>query len=294
MPPLGERVRQLGRDHAAAADRGVAHHPDLHGACFSSPGRTDRLAHDEAFREGHAGQGAELGVAALDQLSERGGRQPRGHRLVLGGRELAAVTGQRLPLALVVGRHVDDEGRRGAVVDEVVAQPVGPPRRVGRLVAPQAAGEHRRAEHVAAGDVIRMAIVPVRHGDRARARAPDQIDRRPNRRRRLGDRRHRASRGSPATRRRGRRRPRPLRPAAAAGVPLLDSSPAVRSHRPTRCPAATCSAMVPPRPISMSSGCGPKTSTSTGAIGVTWFHLARVPGRALRQAHCPDRAGLAR
>ena len=39
VPPLRERVRQLGRDHAAAADRGVAHHPDLHGACFRSPGR---------------------------------------------------------------------------------------------------------------------------------------------------------------------------------------------------------------------------------------------------------------
>jgi len=38
-----------------------------------------------------------------------------------------------------------------------------------------------------------------------------------------------------------------------AGVPLLDSSPAVRSHRPTRCPAAVCSAMVPPSPISRSS-----------------------------------------
>ena len=34
-----ECVSQLGRDYAAAADRGVAHHADVHVACFSSPGR---------------------------------------------------------------------------------------------------------------------------------------------------------------------------------------------------------------------------------------------------------------
>ena len=38
-PRTRERVRQLGRDHAAAADRRVADHADIHGACFSRSGR---------------------------------------------------------------------------------------------------------------------------------------------------------------------------------------------------------------------------------------------------------------
>ncbi len=47
-------------------------------------------------------------------------------------------------------------------------------------------------------------------------------------------------------------------------VPLLPISPAVRSHSPTRCPSAACLATMPPMPISMSSGCGPMASRSTG------------------------------
>ena len=38
MTAAGERVRQFRGDHAAAADRGVAHHPDVHGSCFNRPG----------------------------------------------------------------------------------------------------------------------------------------------------------------------------------------------------------------------------------------------------------------
>ena len=51
-----------------------------------------------------------------------------GDRAVVVRRELAAIAVERLALALVVRRHVDDERRRRAVVDEVVADPVGPPR----------------------------------------------------------------------------------------------------------------------------------------------------------------------
>ena len=50
---------------------------------------------DEAFGEGHAGQRAELRVAALDQLLKRGRRQPRGHRVGAGRRELRHVARQR-------------------------------------------------------------------------------------------------------------------------------------------------------------------------------------------------------
>ena len=67
MPASRERVRQLGGDDAAAADRGVTDDADVHEPCFRSDRRADRLADDEAFGERHAGQRAELRVAALDR-----------------------------------------------------------------------------------------------------------------------------------------------------------------------------------------------------------------------------------
>ena len=124
---FGERVRQLGGDHAAAADRGVADHPDLHGAYFSSPGRTigSRTTRPSAkatpARAPNWASRLSISCRKVDAVRRVA------HRLLLSGRELTAVAGQRLAFALVVGRHVDDEGRRGAVVDEVVAQPVGTP-----------------------------------------------------------------------------------------------------------------------------------------------------------------------
>src|SRR5205085_10858669 len=39
MAAQRERVGELGRDHAAAADRRVADHADVHGTCFSTPDR---------------------------------------------------------------------------------------------------------------------------------------------------------------------------------------------------------------------------------------------------------------
>ena len=53
------------------------------------------------------------------------------------------------------------------------------------------------------------------------------------------------------------RAPLRLPPAARSTVPLLPISPAVRSHSPTRRPRAAWRAIVPPSPISRSSGCGP-------------------------------------
>src|SRR6185503_4103993 len=87
------------------------------------------------------------------------------------------ITIERLALARVVLRHVDDERRRRAVVDEVVAEPLRPPRLGVGLVASQAAAEYRRPQHLAGGDVIRVAIVPVGDGDAAWTMAADDVDR---------------------------------------------------------------------------------------------------------------------
>src|SRR5690606_19851261 len=69
--------------------------------------------------------------------------------------------------------------------------------------------------------------------------------------------------------------------ARSSTVPLLPSSPRVRSHRPTTCPEATCFAIVPPRPISRSSGCGPKTRRSTLSL-VTVLLYCTFPVRRTR------------
>src|SRR5687767_8020281 len=84
-----------------------------------------RLADDDAFRPRDAGERAELRVAALDQLPERRSAQAGGDRAPACRLELGAVARQRFALALVVGGNVHDERRRDAVVDEVVADPVG-------------------------------------------------------------------------------------------------------------------------------------------------------------------------
>ena len=69
-----ERLAQLGGDDAAAADRRVTDDADVHvdGASRAAIGAQDRLAHDDAFGPRDAGERAELRVAALDELAERG------------------------------------------------------------------------------------------------------------------------------------------------------------------------------------------------------------------------------
>ncbi len=182
----------------------------------------------------------------------------------IGGRELAAMAGERRALGLVVRRDIDDKRRRGAVVDEVVADPLGPPGLGLGRVAAQSAAEHREVEHPAGGAVVGMSVLPVGQRDGLR---PLRADRDPP-----------PSAGFPATARcrrpasRGSSRHAAPRTRAASsasrvrssGVPFVPSSPAVRSQRPTENPAAACRAIVPPRPISRSSGWGPKTSRSTG------------------------------
>lgn len=85
-----------------------------------------RLPDNQPFGERDASQGTEVRIAALDELAEPGRRQSRFDAT---GRwhELRAVAGQRVTLALILGGHVDDERGRNGVVDEVMADPVGPP-----------------------------------------------------------------------------------------------------------------------------------------------------------------------
>ena len=119
MSAAGQARRELGGDDAAAADGGVADDADAHAAVPRRPWRRaaasrmprlcrigrpgleqvrpgHRLAHDEAFGVAYAGERAELGVAALDQLREQRRREARRGRRVAGGRELRPVTGERL------------------------------------------------------------------------------------------------------------------------------------------------------------------------------------------------------
>jgi hypothetical protein len=127
-----------------------------------------RLAHDEALRVAHAGQRAELGVTALDQLCEERRGETGGGGGVAGRSELGAMTGQRLLLDRVDVGDVEDERRRGGVVDEVVTDPFRPPRILARHHAAQAGAEDRLAQQAAGAAVIGMAVLPVGDGDGAR------------------------------------------------------------------------------------------------------------------------------
>src|SRR3954468_3393794 len=84
----------------------------------------EALPHAHALGPAYAGQGAELCVTALDELPEEGRIQPGLGGVRSRALKLARVTVERRALAFVLIRHVDHEGRRGGVVDEVVADPV--------------------------------------------------------------------------------------------------------------------------------------------------------------------------
>ena len=79
-----QRLAELRGHDAAATDRGVADDADVHARSLPSGsrcGRSERLADDEAFREGDAGLGTEVRVAALDQLMEPHRGEPRVDRV---------------------------------------------------------------------------------------------------------------------------------------------------------------------------------------------------------------------
>ena len=171
-------------------------------------------------------------------------------------------------LALVVLGHVDDKRRRRRVVDEVVADPLRLPRVLGavRREPAQAAAERRASVSTSlAAPMIRVPIGPVRQRDRARPALPDEPDG-------VGDLRvgscRSADRASAGSRARPRRAParaasasRSAAPRACRCCPSRRAS-GRRDRRDRRAPHGR--ATVPPRPISMSSGCGPKARRSTG------------------------------
>ena len=85
----GQRLRELRCDHAAAAHRCVADDARCSCRVFQQRRAHDRLANDDSFGKGDAGERAELRVAALDELPERRRRQARRDRRRFRWRELA-------------------------------------------------------------------------------------------------------------------------------------------------------------------------------------------------------------
>ena len=69
----GQRLRELRGHDAAAADRRVTDHPDMHAYLFKQMFTNDRLVHHDALGKPHARQRAELRIAAFDELAEARG-----------------------------------------------------------------------------------------------------------------------------------------------------------------------------------------------------------------------------
>src|SRR5688572_2943506 len=88
---------------------------------FEEARALNRLAHDDALGERDTGKRTELGVAAFNQLAERGRIQSCGDVLVAGSGKLALIARERRPLGGVMRRDVDDKRGGCAVVDEVMA-----------------------------------------------------------------------------------------------------------------------------------------------------------------------------
>ena len=99
MAARRQRLAELGRDDAAAADRGIADDPMFIERLFIRLGTDDRLAHDNAFGPGDAGERAELRVAAFDELPEQRRVQPRRGGAGRAALELAGVAIERRALA---------------------------------------------------------------------------------------------------------------------------------------------------------------------------------------------------
>jgi hypothetical protein len=142
-----------------------------------------RLANDEALGEGDAGERAEMGVAALDELLEARRGQAGLHPGRCRWRELRAMTGQRAPFAVVLPGHVHRERRGHRIVDEVIADPLDPPRVLGRAAlghvrreTGQSAVEDRARQYLAGRPVVGVPVAPVGHRDGSRAAPAQQID----------------------------------------------------------------------------------------------------------------------
>ena len=215
--------------------------PIFIGACFSRARALRRFTDDDPFRKGDAGSAPKCASRLSTSCRNVAAVNRVGDRVRVGRRKLAAVALERLTLACRMVRHVDDERRRRAVVDEVVADPVRPPRIVVGGKTAQAAAEDRGAQHVARGDVVGMAIVPVRDRDRARPMAADDVDGRPDDRAALRRYRRPASRDSRARARPARPRRLPPPPAAARACRCSRARPSsdrtARRGGPRRCDA---------------------------------------------------------
>ena len=302
MAAIGQRLRQLGRDDAAAADRGVADDADVHGFTGSGLRSAVKRFTGSGFKVSFLNRfGRTIGSLTTTpsanatpasapnwasrlsiSCSKSGDVRRVCHAVGRADLELAHVAAPARGASLVVRRDVDDERRRRRVVDEVVADPLRPPRSASaRVVAPQPAVEDGLGQHLARGDVIRMAIGPVRDRDRARTRGADERGGGADVLGVPADGAVGPAQVDAPCARRAPRAPLRLRRAVRRRCRCCPSRP--RSDRTGRRddPSATCFAMVPPRPISRSSGCGPKTSRSTGSIALLsrLDRARRGPGR---------------
>ena len=179
VPAIRQRMRQLGGDDAAAADRRVTHHADVHGSVLQQARALDRLADDDALRRRRrrrARRTARRGFRSAAGTSARSAAS-RPRPSLAPARTGCGSTSSASRLRCVVRRHIDDERRRRAVVDEVVADPLGPPRlRVG-LVAAETAPECRDPQHAGWRPRDRDADRPSTESRCVRgAMAADQVD----------------------------------------------------------------------------------------------------------------------
>ena len=118
-PRAASALRQLGGDDAAAADRGVTDDADVHGRALAAGALTSRKMRSRStgsrttMPSANATPASAPNCASRLSIScwKRGAVSRVATLRRLGRRELAAVAGERLALALVVRRDVDDERR---------------------------------------------------------------------------------------------------------------------------------------------------------------------------------------
>ena len=249
--------------------------PIFMAASWSRVGPHDRLADDEA--SANATPASAPNCASRLSISWRNaGRsaasaarpRPRGCELAAMARERRAASTRS-----AADTSIRNDGRapplsvvQEVVIDEVVADPAG----LARARRPPRSGAEPLLNAASAGRGLRRRDRDgdrpseesrSREGLRARINSPPPASGRPFR--------SMPPSGHPRFRRHAA--PRTARASSASrsrssGVPLVPSSPRVRSQSPTRMPRAVCFAMVPPRPISRSSGCGPNTRRSTAVL----------------------------
>ena len=132
VPARRERLPELGRDDAAAADRRITDNADPHSPHISlsplnSVGRTTGSRTTMPSAQVTPACAPNWASRLSIELSEQRTIKTRADG-VWSRLELAGMAIERLALPVVILADVDDEGGRGAVVDEVVANPLDLPR----------------------------------------------------------------------------------------------------------------------------------------------------------------------